>query len=140
MLGAAPLSEVFIFKTFIDYCIEMLTNVLLRHPFVPLWIMCLLWGSSHRKSQRSETVGVAFHLKSQSVFVRGSQWSWLFVYSYSVLFFFFFYFYYEFITSSAVDVMRRGRTASWLAGLTVNRVLLGQSTWDAKWDAWYSSL
>jgi len=36
---------------------------------------------------------------------------------------------------SAVVVMRRSRTASCRAGLTVNRVLLGQSTWDATWDA-----
>jgi len=35
---------------------------------------------------------------------------------------------------SAVVVMRRGRTASCRVALTVNRVLLGQSTWDATWD------
>jgi len=39
-----------------------------------------------------------------------------------------------------VVVMRRSRTASCRAGLTVNRVLLGQWTWDATWDvvAYYS--
>jgi len=37
--------------------------------------------------------------------------------------------------SSAVVVMQRSRTASCWAGQTVNRVLLGQSTWDATWDA-----
>jgi len=37
--------------------------------------------------------------------------------------------------NSAVVVMRRGRTASCRAGFTINRVLLGQSTWDATWDA-----
>jgi len=35
---------------------------------------------------------------------------------------------------SDVVVMRHSRTA-YRAGLTVNRVLLGQSTWDATWDA-----
>jgi len=36
---------------------------------------------------------------------------------------------------SAVVVMRRSRTASCHAGLTDNKGLLGQSTWDATWDA-----
>jgi len=36
-----------------------------------------------------------------------------------------------FIMFRTVVVMRRGRTASCRAGQTVNRVLLGQSTWDA---------
>jgi len=35
----------------------------------------------------------------------------------------------------AVVVMRRSSTASCQAGLTVNRVLLGQSTWNATSDA-----
>jgi len=39
------------------------------------------------------------------------------------------------LDTSAEVVMRRGRTASCRAGLTFNRVLLGQSTWDATWDA-----
>jgi len=36
---------------------------------------------------------------------------------------------------STVVVMRRSRTPSCQAVLTVKRVLLGQSTWDASWDA-----
>jgi len=39
------------------------------------------------------------------------------------------------LISNAVVLMRRSRTASCHACLTVNGVLLGQSTWDATWDA-----
>jgi len=37
----------------------------------------------------------------------------------------------DLLSGSAVVVMRRSSTASCRGGLTVNRVLLGQSTWDA---------